>query len=453
MSLLLPLIVLAAAGRSTEPPKVLTHTCPDGLTVLVVENHAVPLVTVEITAKNGSMTEPPEYNGLSHLYEHMFFKANKVLASQEAWLARAHELGLEWNGTTNTERVNYFFTTTKDHLDDTMKFMHDAIVYPLFDQKELERERVVVTGEIDRNEASPFYHLFHDVEQRVWWKYPSRKDPLGLRATVLKTTRAQMETIKNRYYVPNNSALVVTGDVSAEEIFAMADKLYVDWARGDDPFVKFPLVTHPPIQKTEAVVVQQPVRVIDGQMMWHGPSTVGPSAPDTYAADAFGEAIRLPSSRFQKAIVDSGACISVGLGWYTQMNTGPITASFEATPEKVDTCIKAIRGELAKMTADYITQEDLSRGAHELEVQVVQERERPSELAHTLTFWWTSAGLDYYLHYVDNLYKVTPADAARYIATYITGKPFVLGVMVSPEMAKKNGLDTAHFQKLITEAP
>jgi len=451
--MLLPLIVLAAAGRSTEPPKVQTHTCPDGLTVLVVENHSVPLVTVEITAKNGSMTEPPEYNGLSHLYEHMFFKANKVLSSQEAWMARAHELGLEWNGTTNTERVNYFFTTTKDHLADTMKFMHDAIVYPLFDQKELERERVVVTGELDRNEASPFYHLFHAVEQRVWWKYPSRKDPLGLRATVLKTTRAQMETIKNRYYVPNNSALVVTGDVSADEIFAEADKLYTDWARGADPFVKFPLVTHPPIQKTEAVVVQQPVRVIDGQMVWHGPSTVGPSVPDTYAADAFSAAIALPSSRFQKALVDSGACISAGLSWYTQMNTGPITASFEATPEKIDTCIKAIRAELAKMTADYVTQDDLTRGAHELEVQVVQERERPSELAHTLTFWWTSAGLDYYLHYVDNLYKVTPADVARYVATYITGKPFVMGVMVSPEMAKKNGLDSAHFQKLVTEAP
>ena len=450
--MLLPLIVATAVGRSTSPPKIQTHTCPDGLTVLVVENHSVPLVTVEITAKNGSMTEPPEYNGLSHLYEHMFFKANKALPSQEAWLARAHELGLSWNGTTNTERVNYFFSTTKDHLGDAMKFMHDAIVYPLFDQKELERERVVVTGEIDRNEASPFYHLIHAIEQKVWWKYPSRKDPLGLRATVLKTTRVQMETIQHRYYVPNNSALVVTGDVSAADIFAQADRLFTDWPKGDDPFVKFPLVAHPPIQKTEAVVVVQPVRVIDGQLQWHGPSTVGPSVPDTYAADALSQALAVPSSRFQKALVDSGTCIEVGFSWYTQMNTGPITAVFEATPDKVDACIKGIRGELAKMTADYLTAEDLARGAHQLEVQVVQERERPSELAHTLTFWWTSAGLDYYVNYVDNLYKVTPADTARYIATYITGKPFVLGVMVSPEM-KTQGLDAAHFQKLVQEAP
>jgi len=452
MSPLLPLLVLAAAGRSTSPPPIQSHTCANGLTVLVVENHSEPLVTVEITAKNGSMTEPPDYNGLSHLYEHMFFKANKALPSQEAWRAHAQELGLSYNGHTKTEQVNYFFSTTKDHLASSIQLMHDAIVYPLFDQKELERERVVVTGEIDRNEANPFYQLAHAVDQRVWWKYPSRKDSLGLRSTVLKTTRAQMQTIQHRYYVPNNSALVVTGDVSAAAVFAQADALFTDWPRGEDPFVKYPLVTHPPIPKTEAVVVVQPVHVIDGQLVWHGPSTVGPSVPDTYAVDALSTALRVPSSRFQKALVDAGACVTVRFSWYTQMNTGPITASFEATPDKVDTCIRAIRAELAKMTAHYVTPEDLARGAHQLEVDVVQKRERPSELAHTLTFWWTSAGLDYYLGYVDNLYKVTPGDAARFVATYITGKPFVLGVLVSPEM-QKGGLDAAHFQKLVEEAP
>lgn len=448
LSTLLPLVFGVAASRSTEPPKIQTHTLANGLTVLVVENHAVPLVTVEIAARNGAMTEPPDYNGLSHLYEHMFFKANKVLPSQEAWLERAQQLGTQWNGTTSNERVNYYFTTTTDHLKDTMTFMRDAIVSPLFDDKELERERVVVTGEIDRNEASPFYHLFHTVEQRVWWKYPSRKDALGRRATVLKASKRQMQTIAQRYYVPNNSVLVVTGDVTAADIFAQADALYAGWKRAEDPFKRFPLVTHPPIKKAEVVLVEQPVRTITGVITWHGPSTVGPSIPDTYAADAFATALAEPSSRFQKALVDSGACVAVNFGWFTQMNTGPITFTFQATPEKVDDCVKAIQGELGKMTADYITEEELRRGAHTLEVGVVKERERPSQLAHTLTFWWTSAGIDYYLGYVDNLYKVKPADAARFVARYITGKPYVFGVMVSPEM-KKSGLDAAHFEGLL----
>ncbi|MFT3694036.1 MAG: pitrilysin family protein [Kofleriaceae bacterium] len=447
---LIPLVFVAASSRTTEPPKIQTHTCPNGLTVLVVENHAVPLITVEIAAKNGSMTEPPEYNGLSHLYEHMFFKANAVLTSQEAYMQRLEELGMAWNGTTNTERVNYFFTTTSDHLDASMAFLRDAVVSPTFDPKELERERVVVTGEIDRNEANPFYHLFHTLSQKVFWKYPSRKDPLGARATVLKASVEQMRTIQHRYYVPNNSALVVTGDVDAQKIFTQADELYKDWKTAPDPFKKYPLVTHPPIKKTEAVLVVQPVQVITGMFEWQGPSTIGPGVADSYAADALSGAIDQPASKFQLALVDSGACVTANLSWATQMNVGPITLRFTAKPDKVDACITAIQGELEKLKTAYVTDDDLRRSAHELEVQQVQEREKASELAHTITFWWTSAGLDYYLSYVDRLYQVTVADTVHYVNTYMTGKPFVLAVMLSPEM-QKSGLDQKHFDALLAK--
>src|SRR3954466_10059134 len=116
---------IAAASAARAEPPIRTHRCPNGLEVWVAENHALPPVTIEIAAKNGSMTESPEYNGLSHLYEHMFFKANKAMPSQEAYLARMRELGIVFNGTTNTERVNYFFTTTSDHFADSMVFMHD----------------------------------------------------------------------------------------------------------------------------------------------------------------------------------------------------------------------------------------------------------------------------------------------------------------------------------------
>jgi zinc protease len=257
-----------------------------------------------------------------------------------------------------------------------------------------------------------------------------------------------MRTIQHRYYVPNNSALVVTGDVDANQIFAQADELYKNWKRAEDPFKKFPLVTHPPIRKTEVALVVQPVQVVSGTFEWQGPSTVGKSVIDTYPADSLGVALGEPSSRFQKALVDSGACVRVNIGWYTQMNVGPITLGFAAKPDKTDACITAILGELDKMKTAYVTDDDIRRSAHTLEIQEVHDREKPSELAHTLTFWWTSAGLDYYLSYVDHMYQVTVADVTRYVTTYITGKPFVLGVMVSPEM-KKAGLDQAHFEALL----
>jgi zinc protease len=442
-----------AALPAQAAPAIVEHTCPNGLTVLVAEDHALPLVTVEIAAHNGSMTEPPEFNGLSHLYEHMFFKANQAIPTQEKYLARARELGMVWNGTTSTERVNYFFTTTTDHLDEAMVFLRDAIVSPLFGADELKREREVVVGEIDRNVSTPGYHLGHAVTTHVFWKYPSRKNPLGDAATVRAATPAKMHTIQERYYVPNNSALVVTGDVKAAEIFARADSLYTGWARGADPFVKYPLVTHPPIAHSEVVVVPQPVTTFTGQIVWQGPSTFGPDTDLTYAADLLGVALGEPSSRFQKALVDSGACLHAGLSWSTQRNVGPVTLSVSAQPEKIDACVKAAFAELPRIKeSDYVSDAELTSAAHTLDVDLIRERERGSSYAHAITYWWASASLDYYRGYVEHLKKVTRADIARYLDGYVLGKPFVFGAMLSPEMEKK-GHDRAHLEALAGLAP
>src|SRR6187399_3068585 len=123
----------------------------NGLEVLVIEEKTVPLISIEICVKNGSYTEDPEYNGLSHLYEHMFFKANKDLPSQEAFLGRVKELGIRFNGTTSNERVNYYFTLNKKFLSEGLTFMNSAIRYPIFDEGEMKKENPVVDGEFQRN--------------------------------------------------------------------------------------------------------------------------------------------------------------------------------------------------------------------------------------------------------------------------------------------------------------
>src|SRR5258705_1880765 len=102
---LLPLSVLAGTI-----PGLTSKVLDNGLEVIVIENHAVPLATVEIAVKSGSFVESHEYNRLSHLYAHMFFYGNKVIPNQEKYLKRLNELGASWNGSTATERVNYHLT-------------------------------------------------------------------------------------------------------------------------------------------------------------------------------------------------------------------------------------------------------------------------------------------------------------------------------------------------------
>lgn len=72
---------VAAKPAADIPSRLLAN----GLEVIVLEDHSVPIVTIELAVRNGSFTEPPELNGLSHLYEHMFFKANRAIANQEQY--------------------------------------------------------------------------------------------------------------------------------------------------------------------------------------------------------------------------------------------------------------------------------------------------------------------------------------------------------------------------------
>ena len=423
-------------------PQWQQKTLKNGLQVIVIENHAVPLVTIELAVKNGSYTEPPEYNGLSHLFEHMFFKSNEKSKS-EGYFEGAGELALFRNATTREEVVNYYATAVKTSLRPGMIIMRDALRYPLFDKQELDQEIQIVLDEFSRNEANPFYYLNHAIDEKMWWKYPSRKNPLGARDVISTCTPEKMRTIQKKYYVPNNTALILTGDVNTAEIFKMAEELYGDWPAQENPFIKNPLVTHPPIQKDEGIIVTQPVQSASLIISYHGPSTDTDSAA-TYAADVLSFALRQQDSKFYKNLVDTGLMNGVSLGYLTQRNVGPIQFIGQSSPDKLKAAIKAVQSELSKLDAlDYLTDEQLESAKTLLEANETFGREKPSEYAHTLSFWWASSGLDYFANYLENCRKVTKLDIQRYVRKYIKGQKRIVGVMLSEEEKKRISLTEA----------
>src|SRR6266498_5026714 len=114
---------MQARGQRAELEKIIKRkVLANGLEVIVVENHGVPLVTIEADVKNGAFTQTPEYAGLAHMYEHMFFRANSRYPEPESFVDRAGDLGAVFNGTTSEERVNYYLTIPADSLAGGMSF-------------------------------------------------------------------------------------------------------------------------------------------------------------------------------------------------------------------------------------------------------------------------------------------------------------------------------------------
>ncbi|MBV9214931.1 MAG: insulinase family protein [Acidobacteria bacterium] len=425
---------LPSTAKPAYTIPILNKTLSNGLEVIVYPDSNVPIVTVELAARNGSFTEPPELNGLSHLYEHMFFKGNQAVKNQEQYLKDIGQMGITYNGTTREEVVNYYFTTTSANFDTAIRYIKDSVRYPLFDEEEFKREKEVVIGEIDRNESNPFFYLTRAMSDKLFYKYPTRKNSLGTRETVANATTDQMRLIQGRYYVPNNMALTVTGDVDPNLVFASAEKYFGDWPRRPvDPFKEFPLVEHPPLPKSEGVILQQPVNNVLITIGWQGPS-VGKDTDATYAADVFSYIITQPDSKFERDLVDSGLAVGADFGYYTQRNVGPIQLTLATTPDKARAALAAVYKEIAQFDKPgYFTDQELENAKTILESRDLFDREKLSEYVHTLSFWWSSTGIDYFKGYYAHLRATTRKDTNRYVQTYILGKPHVGVAMLSPE--------------------
>jgi zinc protease len=427
-----------SAAPTFQPAQLTSRVLQNGLEVIVFEDHSVPLVTVELAVKNGSYTEPPELNGLSHLYEHMFFKENRAWRDRADYLANIDQLGIAYNGTTREEIVEYYYTTTTPNFAVAMRAMRDAARYPSFNEKQFEQEREVVVNELERNESNPFSSLSEEMNNRLFYKYPSRKNPGGNPQTVRAATTDMMRLIQSRYYVPNNSAIVVTGDVRADEVFRTAQDLYGDWERrAKDPFAEFPMVEHPPLPKSEGAVINQPVQNVVISVGWQGPS-IGKDNPSTYAADVFSFILRQPDSHFQRALVDTGLVTVADLGYYTQRNVGPIQLVAQTTPDKAKAALRAIYKEIGSFNEpNYFTDEQLESAKGLLEADDLYSREKTDEYTHTLGFWWASTGLEYFRGYLGNLRRTSRADINRYVSTYIQGKPHVGLALLSADSQKQ----------------
>ncbi len=457
----------------TSDSAFVNKTLANGLEVIVLPDSSVPIVTIELAVRNGSFTEPTDFNGLSHLYEHMFFKTNRALAiyrcgifsnnpqaykyyncdaqlkfkkdlGDVGYIGELDNIGIVQNGTTQEEYVNYYFTTTSPNLATAMRFMKDATLYPTFDEQEFAQEQQVVVGELDRNGSNPFYYLDRTLMDKLFYKYPSRKSPGGNKETVLAATTEKMRTIQARYYVPNNAALIVTGDADAQKVFQLAEQFFGSWQkRAVDPFKEFPLVEHPPLTKSEGVIVKQEVQNVLLQIGWHGPS-IGKDDASTYAADVFSYIIEQPNSRFQRALIDSGLAVSVDFHYYTQRNVGPIRATIVTSPDKAKAALKTFYAELEQFTnANYFTDEELANAKDLLEAEDLFRREKLSEYTHTLGFWWSSTGIDYYRGYQKNLRDINRTDINRYITTYVQGKNRIGVALISSDAQQKANITEA----------
>ena len=440
-------LLAAAAAFAAEPSQGFERRVLDnGLEVFVVENHVVPLARIQITFRCGAIAQAPETAGLFHLYEHMLFKGNTVYRTQSDFQSAMKELGVStWNGGTSTEYVTYYFTVPSDQLEKGLAFWANAVREPLLDAGELETEKDVVANEIKGTFGQPDDVFQSAVDRALYWKYPWRRDVSGSEKSIRAATVASLRALKDRFYVPNNAALFVGGDVTVEAVLAATRKHFGDWRRGADPWAA-PAPAHPGLAQ-DVRLVYADSQMYEGfayvEIAFRGPDVLADPA-STWAADTWGKFLEDPNGRFKTAIFNKvpGLYKKEYLwayyatqrdGGYVTFSTYLLVSKSKPTGQRVLELAAAIQQELAAMASDpgYFTPHDYQVLKAKLLDERILERETASGLINQLSFWWASSSTDYYLGYAGSLARVGPAEIARWLQGWLIGKPSVAAVRLN----------------------
>src|SRR5688500_16881717 len=213
------------------------YVLPNGLTLIIHEDHSDPVVHVDVTYHVGSAREEIGKSGFAHFFEHMLFQGSDNVADEQHFKI-VTEAGGTLNGSTNRDRTNYFQTVPSNQLEkmlwleaDRMGFLLDAVT-----QKKFEVQRATVKNERGQNYDNRPYGLVQEVAARNLYPYGHPYSWLTI-GYVEDLNRVDVNDLKNfflRWYGPNNATLTVGGDVKPAEVVKLVEKYFGPIQRGPD---------------------------------------------------------------------------------------------------------------------------------------------------------------------------------------------------------------------------
>ena len=230
------------------------YVLPNGLTLIIHEDHSDPVVHVDVTYHVGSAREEIGKSGFAHFFEHMMFQGSDNVADEQHFKI-VSDAGGTLNGTTNRDRTNYFETVPSNQLEkmlwleaDRMGFLLDAVT-----QKKFEIQRSTVKNERGQNYDNRPYGLANETASRNLYPYGHPYSWLTI-GYVEDLNRVDVNDLKNfflRWYGPNNATVTVGGDVKPADVVKLVEKYFGVIPRG--PEVK-PVVVPPAVLTTDRYV-------------------------------------------------------------------------------------------------------------------------------------------------------------------------------------------------------
>jgi zinc protease len=399
---------------STKEGSVQT-ALPNGLRVVLVEDHSAPVVALSVWVLAGSADERATEAGMAHVFEHMLFKGTERRAVGEI-AATVEASGGNINAFTSYDMTVYHITMASRDAATGVDVLADAVLHSTFDPRELGKETEVVVEEIRRGEDSPGQVLSKELFAAAYAEHPYRNPVIGTEASVRSFTRDGLLDFHRRWYVPNNMTFVAVGDFQADALleqvkrgFASATRAPVEHGRPPEPEQTSPraVVLHRNFQQS-LIGISYPIsRFAD---------------PDTAYLDLLSSVLGSgDSSRLYRNVKDRlGLVHAISAGAYTPLDTGMFFIQAHLDPDKIEPALGAVQREIERLREQGPTEAELERARVNLLATEVRERETMDGQARKYGYYETLAGgIEAERAYLERIQKATRQDLQRVAQEYL----------------------------------
>ena len=412
---------LAVEALKVTPPKleVQEHTLPNGLRVLMYEDHSVPVATVEVWYHVGSKDERKGRSGFAHLFEHIMFKGSANVGPDEH-KNYISSIGGRYNATTDFDRTLYFQTFPSNYLEHVLWMEADRMRSLDISDENFKSERDVVKEERRlRIENPPFGRLFEVVLENTYNTHPYRILPIGSMADLDAATLEDVRAFHSTYYVPNNATLVVAGDFAPGQVTQWAEKYFGSIPKGSKPIPRD--IPKEPAQTAERRATDYhsntPLPAV--VLTYHVPEA---GAPDLYALEvasnilSAGESSRL----YRRMIYDKQ--MAVAAGGQTVLLEDPGVFFFFTilqAGQKPEDGEKELLAEVARLQSEAVSADELAKSKNQLISGLVFGRQTGQDKADAIGNAAVILGdLALVNRELAEYQKVTAADVQRVAKTY-----------------------------------
>ena len=405
-----------------------TFTLSNGLKVAVHEDHSAPLVAVNLWYHVGSGREVAGRSGFAHLFEHMMFQGSKDV-DKGGHFGVVQEAGGTLNGSTNTDRTNYYEMVPSNYLEQVLWLEADRMGYLLdaFSQEKLDNQRDVVKNERRQNyENAPYGLASIRLGEMLYPEgHPYHAPTIGYQADLTAASPEDVAGFFRQWYVPNNASLVIAGDVKPADVRRLVTRYFGDIPAGQPaPAVKPLPVT---LSADRRDVMEDRVTLARLSLVW---PTVERWNADEDALDIFGAILgQGRSSRlYQRLVYREQAAQSVNAGQGSRPQAGQfqvtVTAREGASLSQLE---REVYEEIARLADEGPTAEEMARARNGNEARSVYQLQTLLGKADRINQYLTERGTpDLFNQELARYAAVTPADVQRVARAYIRGRPHII---------------------------